>query len=251
MKIMKKNMPLLFFIAIMVIILFIWGFGENNAPDYTAFSARPAGAGLLFDTLQYMGYPVFTGQAPVDNKADVNDIFIVIQPNNPPVSRDMAEEILRWVRRGGRMIFLDREYPTVMDYALDGNPSAGTGNFTHYRLGLGEVVTGRAEDILNGNLMRDSAGGFFLQTVLASWDGNRIWFSEYYHGYRTPDNFYTRLPLAVKLAGIQLVVITLLILWHMGKRFGKPVPYYEETERDENGHIRALARLYKAAGRKS
>jgi hypothetical protein len=42
----------------------------------------------------------------------------------------------------------------------------------------------------------------------------------------------------------------LLLIWHVGKRFGKPVPAYEETEREENEQVRALARLYNKTDRR-
>jgi len=42
----------------------------------------------------------------------------------------------------------------------------------------------------------------------------------------------------------QLAIIAALIIWRLGKRFGEPIPFYEEIEREENEHIKALANLY-------
>ena len=83
-----------------------------------------------------------------------------------------------------------------------------------------------------------------LHRALDAWQADRIWFAEYYHGYRTRETLVTQLPDVVKYATAQLVLITFVMVGWLGKRFGKPVPYYEEIEREENEHIKALAKLY-------
>jgi hypothetical protein len=240
---MKKSMVIIL-VILAAAALFLFNEQGRSAPDYSSFSTQPSGCGLFFDTLQRMGYPVMPGFNPLCERADTKDVYIVIRPANPAVDEARAEAMLEWVRKGGRLIFLDNRFPTVMDRALRGSFYTEIGNLTHYPVGQGEVVTGRAQDIANIGLMLDQSYGRLLQQVLQNWDAERIWFAEYYHGYRPAENFYTRLPLTVKLTVFQLMIITLAVVWYAGKRFGKPIPFHEETEREENEHVKALARLY-------
>jgi hypothetical protein len=243
---------MLFICAVLVFIVY-WNTADSGAPDYTVFSTRDKGASLLFDTLKQMGYPVAASQRPVNLNANTNDVFIIINPNNPRVTVEMAEQMLTWVRRGGRLIFLDREFPTVMDrtIGLHARASVEQDYFNHYSLGLGHVITGRSDSLLNKRLMEDSQYGQLIQLNLHAMDADNIWFSEYYHGYRVEESFINQLPRMVQFAGWQLILITLALLWHTGKRFGKPVVYYEEVEREENEQVKALARLYGALKREA
>jgi hypothetical protein len=165
---------------------------------------------------------------------------------------DMADDMLPWVRRGGRLIFLDREFPTVMDKAIGSSATftAEREYLRHYQIGMGHVITGRSDRILNKSLMENSFNGQLIQMNLHAMDADKIWFAEYYHGYRVEENFINQLPIAVRLAGLQLIIITAAVVWCVGKRFGKPMVYYEEVEREENEHVKALARLYIKTGGK-
>jgi hypothetical protein len=243
---MKKK--LIIFICFAVAAAFFLRPTETNAPDYSSFSVKPNGVSLFFDTLKHMGYPVQASRFPLDSRIYPNDVYIIVRPNNPYINREMAEDILGWVKRGGRLIFFDSEFPTVLDRVLSGQEFSEIGNLTHYYAGMGEVITGFSGDIINENLMHESGYGNLLENTLRSWNAERIWFAEYYHGYHTPDNFYTQLPAVVKLGLYQLIIFTAAFVLCVGKRFGKPIPYHEEAEREENGHVKALARLYRKAG---
>ncbi|MCL2203338.1 MAG: DUF4350 domain-containing protein [Defluviitaleaceae bacterium] len=217
---------------------------DVSGPMYSPFSTAEAGTRLFYDTLRHMGYPVQIGYAPLTRASDTRHVYIIIQPFNPAVSQEMAEEMLDWVRRGGRLIFLQNSRPTVIDRYLAGTRNLTAGDFLHYTPGLGQVVTGRAELMTNVNLVENAAPGIRLHEFLSDWGAERIVFPVYYHGVRPRETMFSRLPLIVRLVTIQLGIATVVLLWHVGKRFGKPVPAYEETEREENEQIRALARLY-------
>jgi hypothetical protein len=243
---MKKNTLLIVFVAFALVILLVWGVRETDAPDYTMFSTGKNGVSLLYDTLKHLGYPVAAGQNPVNENAYVNDVFIIIKPNNPRVDAEAAERMLAWVRKGGRLIYLDGEFPNALDRALEkiNIQPVLTGEMHFYILGMGEIFTGNADFILNTRILNETKHGQFIEFVLYEWNAPTVWFAEYYHGYRKPENFYSHLPDVVKLALFQLVIITCAVVWHLGKRFGKPQTYYEEIEREENEHVKALANLY-------
>lgn len=237
------------FISVIVIIaafmLYIFD-ADDGGVTYASFSTGERGTSVFFDTLQHMGYPVMQGYHPLNRDSDLSDIYIIIQPYAPPVNRQMAEEMLDWVQQGGRLIFLHNVSPSIMDIMLP-VPPRRMGGLTLYQWGSGEVVTGRASYVVNRNIMNDSSVGSLLHSILDGWNSNRIWFAEYYHGVRPAETILDNFPLIVRLIIVQLGLFAVMMVWHVGKRFGNAVPYYAEVEREENEHVRALARLYMRA----
>jgi len=212
-------------------------FGE----PYSSRSVDADGASLLFDTLHYMGYPVRRSRSPLTSATNINDAYIIIQPRNPMVSSDMADDMIEWVRQGGRLIFLQNG-GNIMDARI-GSPGGSFGNLTIYEVGSGILVTGRALDIANLAMINNHYTGAAIERILDTWDASRIMFAEYYHGERDDGNMFSRLPLVVRLIFIQLILLSIVAIWYFGKRFGNAIPYYEETERGENEHLHAVVRL--------
>jgi hypothetical protein len=242
---MKKKILLVLFIILSVLVMYLFGSRTNSAPDFSSFSADTHGAGLFFDTLRHMGYPVGVGYRPLTERSDTNHVYIIIQPYDPVVSAEMAREMLEWVQAGGFLIFLHNSGPTIVERMLPPTiREQRSGDFTRYRYGSGQFVAGPAHVVTNRRLLHDPSPAAQLQGILEEWDAGRIWFTAYYHGIRPSETFFSSLPLVVRLVCIQSAVTVLLLLWHLGKRFGKPIPAYTETEREENEQVRALARLF-------
>ena len=246
-------------LVILVIALFAlfaglsWGANRRiyglRHPDFTSFSNGEFGVSLLYDTLRHMRFPVAVLYQPL-NRAGLNDAVFIIQPSNPRVNAEIAEDILSWVRRGGRLIYLENRQPTAIDRALANELYTPFGNLRWYRLGMGEIVTGRASALINVNLMEDYSYGQGIAYILAGWNPERIYFAEYYHGFQRAEGAFRQLPIALQLAAFQILIAALALVWHLAKRFGDPVPLYEEIERDENEDVLVLARLYKHADRR-
>jgi len=240
---------------IVVLALFVAYFLDTgDGVSYSSSSTGERGASLLFDTLRHMNYPVRASYRPLTRHTNTDYVYIIIQPRTPPITLEPAKELLEWVENGGRLIFLCRRYSnTAIDEVLNTN-GRNFGNFTLYRHGDGEVVTGSASIITNRILMENYSHGEAVQTTLERWNAERniegIYFAEYYHGFHTPQNFVGRLPLVIRLILAQMVLISIIMIWHLGKRFGNPIQYYEEVEREENEYVRALARLYMETDRK-
>ncbi|MCL1844790.1 MAG: DUF4350 domain-containing protein [Defluviitaleaceae bacterium] len=262
----KKWLAVFFPAVIVIIALGVSYFLDTG--DGTPFSVRSTGergASLIFDTLRHMGYPVRRSYRPLTPETDTDSVYVLLQPRSPYINDAIASEMLEWVENGGRLVFLHWTYPqTVFDRALDNatnipaphrhndNPP---GVFHLYTHGDGAVLTGASVWIGNYNLMNNHLHGTRLQNVLSDWHAEReisvIFFAEYYHGLHTPQNFIGRLPLVLRLILLQMVILSIVAIWFFGKRFGNPVPYYEEIEREENEYVRALARLYSQIRRKS
>ena len=233
-------------VVLATVVLYVFDDNDGSAPGYVSFSTGERGTSLFFDTLQHMGYPVGQSRTPVDRFANTDDAYIIIQPSNPQVSSHMAEEMITWASMGGRLVFLQNEFPTYFELLLQDGISYGS--LTIYEVGQGVIVTGSAREITNRNLVNDATAGAMLQSVITRWDADNIWFAEYYHGMGVRTNLFNRLPAVVRLIFVQMILVGIMIVWHLGKRFGNPVPYYKETEREENEHVHALTRLYLRAG---
>ena len=241
-------------IVILLLVLFtgvVWVANRHvinlQHPNYTSFSNGSHGVSLLYDTLRHMQYPVGALYRPVGETVSINNAVFIIQPTNPRLNAEITENILNWVHRGGRLIYLENRQPTAMDRALENEYYTTFGSMRMYRLGMGEILTGRADTITNVNLMKDPIYGKGIAYILTRWNPEHIYFAEYYHGYRETAGTFRLLPLWLQLITVQLIISAIALIWHFGKRFGSPIPFYEEIEREENEQVLVLARLYKQA----
>ena len=246
-----------FMIVLLVALLagIAWGTNQHSLhnqhhADFSSFSRNDRGVSLLYDTLRHLQLPMAILEQPVSSSVSVNDVVFIIQPTNPRPSMAMAEELFLWVQRGGRLVYLENNQPNMIERLLQGQYYSSFGSFRRYQLGMGEVVTGHANTITNTNLMEDPTYGEGLLYLLEGWNPGRIYFAEYYHGFRRVDSAFRRMPIWLQLVAVQVIIGALVLIWHLGKRFGRPVPLYEEIEREENEQVFTLARLYKEADRR-
>lgn len=221
--------------------------GHQHYPDYTSFSHSENGVSLLYDTLRHMGFSMGVLYRAVGGSVNVDDAVFIIQPRNPSPNDAMVYEMLSWVRRGGRLIYLENSPFTIMDIMLEGESYVQFGSLRWYRVGAGEVVTGQASNIANANLIDNPSYGEVFAYVLSSWDIRRVYFAEYYHGFYRAEGTFSQMPVWLQLVAIQLIISTVVWVWHLGKRFGSPIPMYQNIEREENEQVLTLARLYKQA----
>jgi len=223
---------------------------SGRQPAYLASSTDVRGVSLLYDTLRHMGYPVGVSRSRLTASTSTDLAYIIIQPFYPPsFSEDEIAIKLDWVRRGGLLIFL-QDPPRRVIWPTDGYNYTQFGNLSLYEVGDGMLVTGGATDVTNRRLMYEYNMGARIHAIIDRWQPQRLMFGEYYHGPRPSQNLFAHLPPVVRLVVVQLGILAVIILWYVGKRFGNPVPYYEESEREENEHVRALARLYMKVRRK-
>ena len=245
-------LPILLLLALFAGIA--WGTNQRiygqRQPNFTSFSTGELGVSLLFDTLQHMGGRLDVLYRPVGDSVNTNDAVVIVQPSNPRLNSELAVEILIWVERGGRLIYLENSQSNFLDRMLRGERYTSFGGFRWYRVGLGEVVTGQANMVVNANLMQNPVYGESLAFILTSWEPGRIYFAEYYHGFHQTDGIFMQLPAWLQLTAIQIIITAVALVWHFGKRFGRPVTMYEEIERGENEQVFTLARLYKQADRR-
>jgi len=242
-KLSKTIFPIIV-VVLAAVVLFVFDNNDSDCPAYVSFSTGERGASLFFDTLRHMGYPVRQGTSPVYRFASTQDAYIIIEPSSPRVDMRIAEEMITWATMGGKLVFLQNDL-TYFELLLDGGIVYS--NLTIYEVGQGMIITGRTREITNRGLIDNARTGTALHSFITHWDVDNIWFADYYHGFGARSNLFTRLPAVVQLVFVQMILVGVILVWHLGKRFGNAVPYYEETEREENEHVHALVRLYMKA----
>jgi hypothetical protein len=248
----KKPFVIIAAIIICVVLIVTWFFNDRGGTSFSSSNTGERGASLLFDTLRHMNYPARASYRPLTRQTNTSVVYIIIQPQSPEITNEIANEFLDWVERGGRLILLangnQRFAPEAAAQARAQEQNAG--EFSLYRIGNGELVIGTSSLISNRSLMHNHTHGEIVQSTISRWHSERevenIFFAEYYHGFHAPENMVGRLPLVIRLILAQAVILAVIFIWYAGKRFGNPVPYYEEVEREENEYVRALARLYMA-----
>lgn len=228
-------------VLLVMVILRVVDHTDEGAPFVHSTTGR-RGASLFFDTLRHMNYPVAVSRNPLTLDTNTNHAYIIIQPAFPPSIYEL-EEMLDWVRSGGRLIYM-HHFAELLFTGLLADRGIAFGKVYVHELGGGVLITGRTNQITNYSLMNNPETGIYLHAILSRWNVERIMFGEYYHRPSSGDNFFTRFPLIVRLVFVQMGIVALFAVWHLGKRFGNTIPYYEESEREENEHVHAVTRLY-------
>ncbi|MDR2899365.1 MAG: DUF4350 domain-containing protein [Clostridiales bacterium] len=223
-------------------------------PDYTSFSASENGVSLLYDTLEEMGYPVAVDTNYITENTDITGIQVVVNPDTVSTSSDNIEDIAKWTENGGHlMYFTDSETffeDPLLSYMypeFDSNYRINEG-FSARRYGSGALFYCSANSIININLMGNPDNGQDVCDFADAFADGRLYFNEAYHGYATAESFFDSLPFGLKIMFYQIIIITIAVVFYFGKRFGRPLPYYEEIEREENEYVYTLSNLYMSTG---
>jgi len=234
-------------VYIAVSVGFTVSFGLNDeSPRLSSHNSGKNGGSLIYDALANMDYPVSRYYGPIDRGSDSGAVQIVVGPDPNYADADRA---LDWVTTGGRLIWLDEPHLLRRMFTREGmTPADYAGGLYIFDLGFGQVALGPSSGLTNGALAADASAGRAVENVLSGWNAERIYFNEYYHGYASAPGFFGELPMYARLAAVQLILAAAATAWRLGKRFGAPAPYYEESERDENEYITALANLYERSG---
>lgn len=252
---MKKRRNLLLTIAVFVFLVLAAAVITSldlteEKPAYTLFNYRNTGVSLLYDTLKGMGYTVNPEYQKINERSDKHVIRVVIQPDYNYTTENDENAILDYVYLGGRTVYLlNSSFTTVQTLVLVKKATIvyQNGNFFLLSYGLGQIFIG-PPTITNGELLDNKNAGYFIADIIKNWQDKAIYFNEAYHGYAAEPNIWSATPVNIKNASYQLLLAAMLIILYFGKRFGAPVPYYEEIEREENEYLTALANVYNKAG---
>jgi len=245
-------------LIILIIVLFFVLFGLTRLtdmttglgyPPFTTFSAGRQGTSLIYDTLRIMGYPVGRDITFLSANRPTDNVQFVIAPQQ--FGETHSEGLMDWVIRGGQLMFFSRggwdDRRLWGDIVPDSSVNVAGGVIHH--VGFGTIFVGDARRITNISLLEsDGEYGQLIVNILDTMDFRRIYFNEAYHGYGQNATFFEILPRPVRLMTAQLTIVFVVIVVHFGRRFGRPVLFYEEAEREENEYVFTLTNLYMSMG---
>lgn len=85
---------------------------SEASPDRSTFNAGATGTRALYDFLHESGYPVARWRESTSSLLSVNgpkpETIVVIGQTTVPFSKTESQELLRWVKDGGRLVIIDR-----------------------------------------------------------------------------------------------------------------------------------------------
>jgi len=122
------------------------------------------------------------------------------------------------------------------------------GNLKTYRVNQGTVIVADASGYTNRALTKNTDDAYELFKQVEGYSPDEICFNEFYmFSDMERQTLWAYTPLEVKFVLFQLLLAFGAFLYWKGKRFGKPVPLYEEVERSENEYLHTVASLYRQA----
>lgn len=213
----------------------------NRFPDYSVLNKTASGYSVFFDVLKELDYPVSQTLQPV-NALEPKSIQMVVQAGSFGISDSDVES---WLESGGILIyFTDIEYLSdLFDTAPEIN-----GPLQIYRVRSGTAVIADISGFTNKAMMDSSYDAYALARLMAGFSPEKIYFNEasMYTG-AARQTLWAYIPMELKFILFQLLLAFGVFLYRKGKRFGKPVPLYEEVERSENEYLYSVASLYSQA----
>ncbi|MGJ3248062.1 MAG: DUF4350 domain-containing protein [Elainellaceae cyanobacterium] len=207
----------------------------------------------------------------------------LLRVNSGLVPRELSPDQRRWVEQGNRLIMLGVQAPvTEADFTTAQPSEVGTvkiettrrhtaSSTQHTRIlgdRLGDIVWQRSlgqgtlvlatTPHLAANAYQNEPGNFkFLAQLVAG--HQPIWVDEYIHGYRASGaasagasdrpqswlSYLAQTPLMPAI--IQVVIIILVLIMGMNRRFGMPASLSSSSQNNSNAYIQALAAVLQKA----
>lgn len=245
---MKKRVSKDLIIFIVLIPVFLWLAFQisssmgNQLPSYSIINKSKNGLSVFYEALKELKIPVDRSLKTLTSE-DEETVQIAAQGGGFDVN-DM--KVKNWIGSGGTLIYLTNEkYPGI---GYEVAPEV-KGSILVYRYQNGMLVVANADDLANIKLIRDRHNAYELFKMIYEYRDRAVYFNEahLYSGSQSI-SLWDALPNEYKYIAYQLLIVLILYFYYKSKRFGKPIPLYEEVERTENEYLYSSAALYRASG---
>jgi hypothetical protein len=245
---MKKRVSKDLIIFIILIPIFLWFAFQlsssmgNRLPNYSVINKSKKGFSVFYETLKELNYPVERSLKTL-NAENVGTVQIAAMGGEFDVN-DI--KVRNWIGDGGTLVYLTNEkYPNI-GYAV--TPEI-IGNISLYKYPSGMLIVANADDLTNKALVKDTQYAYELLEAIHGYSSRGIYFNEaHLYTSSSSKSLWEVIPVEFKYIIYQILIVLAAYMYHKGKRFGKPIPFYEEVERIENEYLYSAASLYRAAG---
>ncbi len=243
-------------IFIVLIPIFLWlslnfsGDRNNKSLPHSVLNKGSKGVSVMYEAMEELGYSVEMTLEKIENK-DSNTVQIILTSENNTSFNINDKAVRKWVGKGGKLILLSDKWEFIeADYGkkTDAFYSLKDKQGSEYHYGKGNFIIGDSELITNKALARDTEGAYWLLKKIEEWGTSGIEFNEFYQ-YLDPRerSLWRDIPRGIKFTIYQILLLIIAIIFLKGRRFGKPIPLYDEVERTENEYIYSVASLYRQA----
>lgn len=243
---LKTNKELLYLIILIPVFLwavfFVNSRFESKLPSYSVINKSKTGISVYFEALQELKIPVARTMAAVES-SDISRTQILAAGGSFDIN---SSEIKNWVEAGGTLVYLESGDLHLINY--DVLPEV-KGNISVYKYKKGVVIAANASNLTNKALLTNKTYAYNLLKEIDKYSKQGISFNEFYL-FDTSEkaSLWDYIPLWGKFIVYQILILTGCIFFYKGRRFGKPLPFYEEVERVENEYLYSAAALYRQAG---
>lgn len=243
---MKKRVSKDLILFIILIPLFLSGAFyissrlDNNLPQYTVENKGRFGYSAFFETLQKLNLKPSKTLTDV-YRQDVNTVQFAAQNGGFDIN---SEQLKSWIKKGGTLVYLTPQNIHLIGYA---KVMEVKGNIRVYNYGKGRIIASDIDYITNRTIAVKRDNAYDIYKEIASL-GRKVYFNEthiYVEGVKV--TLWDSIPIEFKFIIYQFLLVLSAYFYYKGKRFGKPVPFYEEVEREENEYLYSAASLYKQA----
>lgn len=238
-KARDKELIILIITIPIVLLIAFWLSNGSQLPPYSVQNKTAYGYSVFYEAMKELKVPTDTVLSGVEAQ-DVNSIQIVSANEQFDVN---ADEVKGWVSRGGTLVYLT-DVSEPIDY---GSKPVSEQNFVIYDYDKGKVICADITSVTNKTLVKNKQAAYELFSLISANSDKKVYFNESYIYGNNSKSFWDYIPREIKFVIYQVLIALAVVFYYKGKRFGKPIPLYEEEERIENEYLYSAAALYKQA----
>lgn len=242
----RKNKDIIAFIVLIPVFLYLAFLISTKLsgklPQYSVINRSKTGYSVIYEALRKLNYRCYRVLEPVEQQ-NTTEFQIVADPDG---SFDINDSSIKaWVNKGGKLLYMSPLNILKPEYGKFSDKEASVITYTY---GKGSIILADSNYFMNRTLVKNKKNAYELLKVIDSQRADRLNFNEnHLFAKAQARELWDFIPLEARFIIYQFLLVAIAFFYYKGKRFGKPIPFYEEVERDQNEYLYAAAALYKQA----
>lgn len=241
----RVNKDILIFVILITLFLglafYISNLNGSKEPKYSIKNRSKQGYSIFFEALKELDYPVERTIEPVYEQA-INSVQLVppgegFDPND--------KRIKEWVGKGGILVYLSDGNLGYVNYGKISKLNNGPMVYNYQK---GMIIKADGASIANKALIKDKDDAYELLTLFNDKPYEKIYFNEtHLVAQAQQKSLWDYMTTEYKFITYQILLVVFAYFVMKGRRFGKPLPLYEEVEREGNEYLYSASALYRHA----